>query len=104
MLIDEAEPDMLASMSLPAQHRAKLPSTNPLEWLNGDIKRRTQVVGKFAARPFRVPIEDAPLCRFGAFLLERTDQKAFRCPSSMPLETMAPKSGNPLVSVLALGA
>jgi transposase-like protein len=40
-LMDEAEADVLAYMSFPAQHRAKLHSTNPLERVNGEVKRRT---------------------------------------------------------------
>jgi hypothetical protein len=40
-----AEPDVLAYMTFPLQHRAKLHSTNPLERLNGEIKRRTELVG-----------------------------------------------------------
>jgi transposase-like protein len=46
-LMDEAEPDVLAYMTFPQQHRAKLHSTNPLERVNGEIKRRTEVVGIF---------------------------------------------------------
>ena len=40
-------PMCLAYMGFPAQHRAKLHSTNPLERLNGEIKRRSEVVGIF---------------------------------------------------------
>lgn len=44
-LLDGAEEDVLASMSFPKEHRAKIHSTNPLERLNGEIKRRTEGVG-----------------------------------------------------------
>jgi hypothetical protein len=43
----ETETDALAYMSIPPQHRAKLHSTNPIERVNGEIKRRTDVVGIF---------------------------------------------------------
>ena len=51
-LMDEAQHDVLAYMGFPREHRQKLHSTNPLERLNGEIKRRTNVVGIF-------PNEDA---------------------------------------------
>jgi len=38
-LMDEAESDVLAYMSFPAAHRPKLHSTNPIERVNGEIKR-----------------------------------------------------------------
>jgi putative transposase len=44
-IMDDAEPDVLAYMTFPKEHRAKLHSTNPIERLNGEIKRRTDVVG-----------------------------------------------------------
>ena len=46
-LMDDAEHDVLAYMSFPKEHRAKLHSTNSIERLNGEIKRRTDVVGIF---------------------------------------------------------
>ena len=46
-LMDEAEDDVLAHMSFPKEHWTQIHSTNPLERLNGEIKRRTDVVAIF---------------------------------------------------------
>lgn len=46
--MDDAEQNVLAYMPFPKEHRAKLLSTNPIEHFNGEIKRRTDVVGNFS--------------------------------------------------------
>ena len=43
--MDEAEADVHAYMSFPKEHWVKIHSTNSLERLNGEVKRRTEVVG-----------------------------------------------------------
>jgi transposase-like protein len=94
-LMDEAEPDVLAYMNFPREHRAKLYSTNPIERLNGEIKRRTQVVGIF-------PNEAAITRLIGAILLEQNDEWAVQRGRYMSLETMAPLSDNPIVMLSAV--
>ena len=96
-LMDEAEADVLAYMGFPAQHRAKLHSTNPLERLNGEIKRRADVVGIF-------PNEAAVTRLISALLLEQHDEWAVQRARYMTLETIAPLSDDPLVSLPALAA
>src|ERR1700728_408075 len=46
-LMDKSEADVLSFMSFPKAHRTQIHSTNPLERLNAEIKRRTDVVGIF---------------------------------------------------------
>ncbi len=96
-LMDEAEADVLAYMDFPAAHRVKLHSTNPLERLNGEIKRRSDVVGIF-------PNEEAVLRLIGALLLEQNDEWAVQRARYMSLETIAPLSDDPAVSLPALAA
>ena len=96
-LMDEAEHDVLAYMTFPREHRTKLHSTNPLERLMGEIKRRTEVVGIF-------PNEDAITRLVGAILLEQNDEWAVQRARYMTLETIAPMSDDPLVSLPALAS
>ena len=70
-------------MTFPKEHRAKIHSTNPLERLNGEIKRRTEVVGIF-------PNEAAITRLVGAILLEQNDEWAVQRARYMTLETIAP--------------
>ena len=96
-LMDEAETDVLAYMSFPAAHRTKLHSTNPIERINGEIKRRTEVVGIF-------PNEAAITRLIGAILLEQNDEWAVQRTRYMTLETIAPLSDDPLVSLPPVAA
>jgi putative transposase len=79
--MDASEHDVLACMSFPAQHRQKLHSTNPLERLNKEVKRRADVVGIF-------PAESAIVRLIGAVLLEANDEWAVQH-RYMQVEAMA---------------
>ena len=65
--IDESETDVLSYLDFPEQHRSKLHSTNPLERLNKEVKRRADVVGIF-------PNEASIVRLIGAVLLEQNDE------------------------------
>src|SRR5258708_26512692 len=83
--MDGAEPDVLASMSFPKYHRVKIHSTNPIERVNGEIKRRTEVVGIFPNEAAIVRLADA------MWAVQRAHY--------MTLDTIAPLRDDPLVSL-----
>ena len=91
-LMDRAEEDVLAYMTFPAQHRAKLHSTNPVERLNAEIKRRTDVVGIF--------LNEASITRLvDAILMEQTEEWAVQRSRYMTLETLPPIGDDAPVSL-----
>ncbi len=84
--IDESEADVLAHMTFPSQHRSKIHSTNPIERVNKEVKRRADVVGIF-------PNEGSIIRLIGAVLLEANDewQLQHRYMQTEPMaELMAP--------------
>jgi len=86
-LLDDAESDLLAFYAFPREHWSKLRSTNPLERVNREIGRRSDVIGIFP--------NDAALIRLaGALLLEQNDEwlvgRRYLSESSMRLATPTP--------------
>ncbi len=80
-LMERAEDDVLAYKGFPESHWRQIHSTNPLERLNKEIKRRTNVIGIF-------PNEAAIVRLTGALMLEQNDEWAVTR-RYMTLETVA---------------
>ncbi len=87
--MDASEHDVLAYMGFPVQHRQKLHSTNTIERLNKEVKRRADVVGIF-------PAESAIIRLIGAVLLEANDEWAIQN-RYMQIEAMAELLGPSLI-------
>jgi transposase-like protein len=80
-MMDASREDVLAYMDFPREHWAQIASTNPLERLNKEIKRRSNVVGIFP--------NDAAIIRLvGALMLEQNDEWAV-ARRYMALESLA---------------
>ena len=95
-MMDGTEHEVLTFMDFPKEHRVKIHSTNVLERLNGEIKRRAVVVGIF-------PNEAAIRRLAGAILLEQNDEYALQN-RYMSLESLATMSENPPIRLPAAPA
>jgi transposase-like protein len=95
-LMDEAREDVLAYTAFPREHWPQIASTNPIERLNGEIKRRADVVGIF-------PNPAAVIRLVGALMLEQNDEWAVGR-RYMTLEGLAAFSDAPQVRLPAVAA
>jgi putative transposase len=87
----------LSYMSFPVAHRTNFDWIGRVQRLNDEIKRRTEVVGIF-------PNEEAIVRLVGAILLEQNDEWAVQSARYMSLETIAPLSDDPTVSLPAIAS
>jgi transposase-like protein len=100
-LLEAAEDDLLAYMSFPREHWCKLRSTNPLERVNREIGRRSDVVGIYP--------NDAALIRLaGSLLIEQNDEwlvmRRYLSEESMQLVLAGAADAENVIEVSALPA
>jgi putative transposase len=95
-LMDRSREEVLVYMSFPREHWGQIASTNPLERLNGEIKRRADVVGIF-------PNDRAVIRLVGALMLEQNDEWAVSR-RSMSLESLSSLSDDPVRRLSAVTA
>ena len=95
-LMDASRDDVLAYMSFPREHWPQIASTNPLERVNREVKRRADVIGIF-------PNDEAIIRLVGALMLETNDEWAV-ARRYMSLETMARITENANIKLPAVAA
>jgi transposase-like protein len=92
--MDASRDDVLAYMDFPREHWVQIASTNPLERVNREIKRRADVIGIF-------PNDEAIIRLVGALMLETNDEWTV-ARRYMSLETLARVTDNPAVRLSAV--
>jgi transposase-like protein len=95
-LMEDAREDVLAYMAFPREHWPQIASTNPLERLNGEIKRRADVIGIF-------PNDRSVVRLVGALMLEQSDEWAVTR-RYMSLESLTALSDDPVLRLSAVAA
>ncbi len=94
--MDASRDEVLAYMSFPREHRAQIASTTPLERVNREVKRRSDVVGIF-------PNDEAIVRLVGALMLETNDEWAV-ARRYMSLESLARVTDTPTVRLPAVAS
>lgn len=94
--MDASRDDMLAYMDFPREHWPQIASTNPLERVNREVKRRSDVIGIF-------PNDGAIIRLVGALMLETNDEWTV-ARRYMSLETLARLIDNPNIRLPAVAS